>query len=447
MGVTPFEPTPQWLAEMESKYGATHPNPNRAPANPGGYPPQTMPANPTFQPPQQTQPGINWESPMAQRMFEGIKSFQAQDPVYMPFAPGTKTLQAKQFDENVRQFNVADEWKKKDWTQKLEEWKVDKAYKQALTDNVAFDNNKWIADYQGFAPEGIPGLDPGTPKYQPPGGSGGLSQWELESASTANALDAAFQMQKDGYTLDQVLRDFSGGEYQKRFIQDRVDMDRLFDAVVRSYTGMSANEFLNQNPNDKAAKYLKDRLNTKSSSSVDVEGELNRLGGATGFNDEQKGGDKRSALMGVQEWFTGGTAQAAEKNPRSDVLRGAVGMMMAGNVRYQFGGNDAKKGQLDCSSFTQTIFKQAGVDIGRDTRSQWKKGQQIPPDQMRPGDLVFFQGTYRPGVSHVGIYIGNGRFIHNSSSEKGPKNGSVTVGQLNNDYWQKHWLGARRVMN
>lgn len=110
-----------------------------------------------------------------------------------------------------------------------------------------------------------------------------------------------------------------------------------------------------------------------------------------------------------------------------------------GKVRYEFGADNIDGGVGDCSSFTQAVFSKNGVNIGRDTRTQWTKGTQVKKSDLKAGDLVFFQGTYRDGVSHVGIYVGDGKFIHNSSSK------GVTTGNLNNDYWKNHWLGARRI--
>lgn len=124
--------------------------------------------------------------------------------------------------------------------------------------------------------------------------------------------------------------------------------------------------------------------------------------------------------------------------------------MKAGNVKYVFGGNNAKTGDLDCSSFTQYVFKQTGLDIGRNTEHQWtnSKGKRVDKKSLQPGDLVFFRNTYKSGhtdgVSHVGIYTGNGQFIHNGSPTKLDKDGGIRTGHLNEDYWTKHWLGAKR---
>lgn len=111
-----------------------------------------------------------------------------------------------------------------------------------------------------------------------------------------------------------------------------------------------------------------------------------------------------------------------------------------GVIQYRFGGNSFP--YFDCSSFTQYLYKKyLGISLPRTTETQVKKGTPVPKEQLQPGDLVFFQGTYRPGVSHVGIYMGNGQFIHNQSTQK-----DVQISSLNESYWSIHWYGARRVI-
>ena len=116
---------------------------------------------------------------------------------------------------------------------------------------------------------------------------------------------------------------------------------------------------------------------------------------------------------------------------------------LVGKVKYSFGADNVAGGLADCSSFTQYVYKKNGIDIGRNTEAQWSKGTSIEKDKLKAGDLVFFKNTYRSGykdgVSHVGIYIGNGQFVHNSSS------GGTMVSSLNEDYYQQHYLGAKRV--
>lgn len=112
---------------------------------------------------------------------------------------------------------------------------------------------------------------------------------------------------------------------------------------------------------------------------------------------------------------------------------------LIGKVRYEFGADNVSGGVADCSSFTQYVYKKNGIDIGRDTIAQYNKGTSVKKEDLKAGDLVFFQNTYRDGVSHVGIYVGNGQFVHNSSSK------GVTTNSLNETYYNQHYLGAKRV--
>lgn len=116
---------------------------------------------------------------------------------------------------------------------------------------------------------------------------------------------------------------------------------------------------------------------------------------------------------------------------------------LVGKVKYKFGADNVAGGVGDCSSFTQYVYKKNGIDIGRNTEAQWSKGASVAKQNLKEGDLVFFHSTYPSGhkdnVSHVGIYIGNGQFVHNSSS------GGTMVSNLNEDYYQRHYLGAKRM--
>lgn len=122
-----------------------------------------------------------------------------------------------------------------------------------------------------------------------------------------------------------------------------------------------------------------------------------------------------------------------------------------GKIKYVFGGDnisDDMTGEGDCSDFTQKVFKLAtGEDIGGTTEEQYMKGETISDmSELKQGDLVFFKDTYASGytdgVSHVGIYIGDGQFIHNSSGS-----GGVVISDLdgNSGYYQNHWLTGKRI--
>ena len=115
-----------------------------------------------------------------------------------------------------------------------------------------------------------------------------------------------------------------------------------------------------------------------------------------------------------------------------------------GKVKYVFGADDIEGGQGDCSSFTRHIYKRAGYDIPRTTGGVWvSELPEVAKTDLRAGDLVLFKNTYnsgyKDGVSHIGIYSGNGKFIHLSSTA-----GTVVESSLsaNKDFY----LGAKRVI-
>jgi hypothetical protein len=116
---------------------------------------------------------------------------------------------------------------------------------------------------------------------------------------------------------------------------------------------------------------------------------------------------------------------------------------LIGKVTYVFGADNIEGGQGDCSSFTSYLYDLYGVDIGRDTQSQWTGiGTKINKSELKTGDLVFFKNTYdskhTDGVSHVGIYSGGGNFIHLGSK-------GVQESSLNESYWSSHYLGAKTL--
>ncbi|QHW32009.1 C40 family peptidase [Paenibacillus rhizovicinus] len=95
---------------------------------------------------------------------------------------------------------------------------------------------------------------------------------------------------------------------------------------------------------------------------------------------------------------------------------------------------------FDCSGFTMYVFKKLGVDIPHASRSQAALGKKIAKGDLIPGDLVFFNTT-GSGISHVGIYVGDGKFAHASSSR------GVTISGLDESYYAKRYVTARRVMS
>lgn len=109
-------------------------------------------------------------------------------------------------------------------------------------------------------------------------------------------------------------------------------------------------------------------------------------------------------------------------------------------VNYRRGGTNPDFG-LDCSGFVQLVFKDAlGLILPRTAREQSQVGDTIDKSELKPGDLVFFN-TMRHAFSHVGIYLGDNRFLHS------PRTGSeVRVEDMRQSYWVKRYNGARRVV-
>lgn len=117
-----------------------------------------------------------------------------------------------------------------------------------------------------------------------------------------------------------------------------------------------------------------------------------------------------------------------------NVLRAAYSVI---GSPYVFGGTSPYG--FDCSGFTQYAFKRAGISLPRTADEQLYSGRQIPMSNLRPGDLIFYS-TYAAGASHVGIYVGNGNFIHSGSST------GVIVSSAFTGYWGARYYGACRVL-
>ena len=104
---------------------------------------------------------------------------------------------------------------------------------------------------------------------------------------------------------------------------------------------------------------------------------------------------------------------------------------------YRNGGSDPSG--FDCSGFVQWVFAQQGRALPREVRQQYLAGEAIESDEVRPGDLVFFE-TVSSGASHVGIALGGGEFVHAPSSR-----GVVRIERYTSRYWADRWVGARRI--
>jgi cell wall-associated NlpC family hydrolase len=148
-------------------------------------------------------------------------------------------------------------------------------------------------------------------------------------------------------------------------------------------------------------------------------------------DDALPAADAAPAASGVADVATGAWHVAQDLTARALDLLG---------IRYKWGGTTPKSG-LDCSGLVQFVFQEVtGVTLPRSARELSRIGENVPRNELRPGDLVFFN-TRRFAYSHVGIYLGDNRFIH------APRRGrEVEVATIDGAYWTKRFDGARRLM-
>ncbi|CAA9572207.1 MAG: NLP/P60 [uncultured Thermomicrobiales bacterium] len=142
---------------------------------------------------------------------------------------------------------------------------------------------------------------------------------------------------------------------------------------------------------------------------------------------EERSGGRNGRDVGGQTG--GGSGQAI-----ADFAMGFVG------YPYVYAGADPSG--FDCSGFTMYVVQQTlGMSIPHDTAAQSGVGTPVGKGELQPGDLVFFQNTFAPGVSHAGVYIGGGQFVHAENEATG-----VKVSDINSSYYSEHWYGGMRLV-
>jgi cell wall-associated NlpC family hydrolase len=152
--------------------------------------------------------------------------------------------------------------------------------------------------------------------------------------------------------------------------------------------------------------------------------------------NEQEFSDTLAELTDINSDRPVDLAKSLEENSASvnKIKKSAYSFLGA---RYRFGGTS--RNALDCSSFTQQVFREQKVALPRTAREQFYVGNEVMRGDLQKGDLVFFQ-TYANFPSHVGIYLGNRKMIHASSRDR-----RVVISSMDTPYYISRFLGARRV--
>ena len=128
-------------------------------------------------------------------------------------------------------------------------------------------------------------------------------------------------------------------------------------------------------------------------------------------------------------------AASSSGDQLADVAAGLAGLP------YSWGGISPTTG-FDCSGLVYYVHRQFGVTLNRDAAAQFANGRSVSRGELQPGDIVFFADTYARGISHDGIYLGGGRFVHAVQPGSG-----VRVTSMGDGYWSPKFVGARRVFD
>ena len=119
---------------------------------------------------------------------------------------------------------------------------------------------------------------------------------------------------------------------------------------------------------------------------------------------------------------------------QESIVEFAIGLL---GIQYRFGGQSIWG--MDCSAFVQKVYAMAGINLPRTARAQAQYGVFVNKEDLRPGDLLFFQ-TYARYPSHVGIYVGDGKMIHASSAGK-----RIIISSIHKPYYERRFLFAKRI--
>ncbi len=148
--------------------------------------------------------------------------------------------------------------------------------------------------------------------------------------------------------------------------------------------------------------------------------------------------EPRSIIRGSSRVAKGGHPSLAPESTTSGAIKAAYSQLGA---RYVWGSTSRSNGGYDCSGLVTYAYKSQGVKLPRTSRDMSTAGVHVDKSEMKPGDLVFFNTHRSTRINHVGMYIGNGKFIHSSSGQ-----GGVRIDNINSGYYARKFATSRRVV-
>jgi len=151
------------------------------------------------------------------------------------------------------------------------------------------------------------------------------------------------------------------------------------------------------------------------------------------------------ACLGVMLPLCAQTAVPQDSAPKGQLATLLAKAKACIGVPYRWGGITTKG--FDCSGFVHFVFGSCGIDLDRTSGNQAKEGDPVDLANIQPGDLLFFSTRgMRKGITHVGIYLGEGQFIH-AAGWRGTRTGCVQLGQLASSYFSERLVAARRIVS
>jgi len=142
-------------------------------------------------------------------------------------------------------------------------------------------------------------------------------------------------------------------------------------------------------------------------------------------------------IVSPEEYSAARSTTLGEAYLRDEIVSTAQSFL---GLPYSWGGTSPEEG-FDCSGLTMAVYKLNGLNLPRSSKDQFAVGTPISQDQLRKGDLVFFATSQGKKVTHVGIFTGQGRFIHAPGEDK-----QIRLDSLSNGYFKAHFLGARNYL-